>query len=556
MSAADGESLYEKVLRQLGAEGKGAPTAGLPPPRASAAVVPWRRQRAGRGIEVYWVRRSPELPFMGGWHAFPGGGLARADAGLPVAGIPRGMAPDLAPDLAQAHGLPEAAGLPESLRDTVETVGPDLLPGIVVCALRELFEETGLLLAASPRPLSPADLERERRALLAGERKLGEALAALGATLDASALVYAGRWLTPPFTPVRFDNRFFLLEWPAEEPVQPAVWPGELAEGEWIEPGEAWARWHRGDVLAAPPILHLLKVLAEEGPEGGLPRLVDPKETNLGPFRKIELRPGVLLFPLAVRTLPPAATVNCYLLGHGEAALVDPGSPAAVEIDRLERALAAAREKDGFTVTAIWLTHHHPDHVGGAATLAARLGVPICAHERTADRLAGQGIAVGRRLADGERIVLAGGPGRPAMTVRAVHTPGHARGHLCFFDEDGGSLLAGDMVAGLGMIVIDPPEGDMDDYLASLEKLIALSPRTLFPGHGPAVLDAAAKLREYIAHRLWREERVLAAAQAGQSPAEMLPTVYDDVPQEAYPLALRQILAHLERLGRQGRLPE
>ena len=552
MSATEGESLYEKVLRQLAAAGKGGPAAELPAPRASAAVVPWRLTDAG--IEVYWVRRSPELAFMGGWHAFPGGGLARTDAGLPIEGVPRG--------LSRAADSPEpaaAAGLPDTLRDTVGAVGPDAIPGIVACALRELFEETGLLVANPASPASPppeaADLERERRALLEKEKGFGEVLASLGATLDASPLVYAGRWLTPPFTPIRFDNRFFLLEWPAEAPIQPAVWPGELAEGEWIDPRAAWARWQAGEVLAAPPILHFLRVLAEDGPEAGLPRLVDPSETNLGPFRRIELRPGVLLFPLAVQTLPPAATVNCYLLGHGEAVLVDPGSPAEREIARLVEALAAARERSGLRVTAIWLTHHHPDHIGGVAALAARLGVPVGAHAQTADRLAARGIAVDRLLEDGERVVLAGGPAGPPMTVRVVHTPGHARGHLCFLDEASGSLIAGDMVAGLGMIVVDPPEGDMDDYLASLEKMIALAPRTLFPGHGPAVLDPPAKLREYITHRLWREERILAAARAGQTAAEMLPAVYDDVPTAAYPLAERQILAHLERLRRSGRLP-
>jgi ribonuclease/clavin/mitogillin len=539
-------SLYEQVLESLARARKDlAGLPALPAPRASASVVPWRRRPGSPGeVEVYWVERSASLAFMGGWHAFPGGGMKRSDAEIPVAGAPRGLAP---------VGTP-AAGLPETLRDAVETLGPDDLPGLAACALRELFEETGVLVAAPPAA-SPTDLDRARRRLLADESTFVEALTALGVALDASSLVYAGRWMTPPFAPLRFDNRFFLLEWDAERAPQPEVIAGELASGEWIAPAAAHERWHRGEVLAAPPILHLLRVLAEDGPEAGLPRLVDPSETNLGPFRKIELRPGVLLFPLAVQTLPPAATVNCYLLGHREAVLVDPGSPAESELARLEAALAAARQRCGREVTAIWLTHHHPDHVGGVERLRRSLGVPVCAHRATAERLAPRGIAVDRELADGERIVLAGaGKAAPEMTVRVVHTPGHARGHLCFLDEEGGSLLAGDMVAGVGMIVVDPPEGDMDDYLSSLRRLEELAPRTLFPGHGPAVRDARGKLREYLEHRLWREERILAAHEDGLSPREMLPRVYDDVPEQAYPLAERQVLAHLERLRRAGKI--
>src|SRR6185295_12409537 len=191
--------------------------------------------------------------------------------------------------------------------------------------------------------VDPEDLPELRRALLAGERSFTDILKALEVKLDASPLVYAGRWLTPPFAPIRFDNRFFLLERPRDAPAEPSVIAGELEHGAWIRPAEGWEAWHRGDVLAAPPILHTLEVLSQDGPLRGLDRLRDPAETNLGPARKIEMRPGVLMFPLLTHTLPPAATTNAYLLGTSECALVDPGASSGEELDRLEQALAAAR---------------------------------------------------------------------------------------------------------------------------------------------------------------------------------------------------------------------
>jgi len=549
MANEAGGNLYEKVVgRPLGivpgelpGELPGGLPKALPPARVSAAVVLWRRTGDGPAdLDVYWVKRAEALPFMGGWHAFPGGGLAKSDAGLPVSGEPR-------VDL----GAGPAAGIPEALRDLDEP-SPDLLPGLAACALRELFEETGILL--STPGVDPEDLAEPRRAVLAGKRSFADVLAALGVKLNASPLVYAGRWVTPPFAPLRFDNRFFLLEWPPDAGAEPSIHEDECESGSWIDPAAAWQAWREGDVLAAPPILHILQVLSQDGPVKGLERLRDPAETNLGPLRRVEMRPGVLMFPLQTYTIPPASTTNTYLLGTGDCVLVDPGSPFDRENERLERALAEARERLGRRVTAIWLTHHHPDHVAGVERLRAALGVPVLAHEATAERLASQGIKLDGELRDGQRIVLAGNPPLPVLVI---HTPGHARGHLCFLEEEQRSLLAGDMVAGIGMIVVDPPEGNMDDYLGSLARLAALRPATLFPGHGPVVKNAVAKLREYIDHRLWREQRVLEAWSAGRrTPEEMLPTVYDDVPEAAHPLARRQILAHLERLRRAGRLDQ
>src|SRR5258706_6849492 len=291
-------NLYEEAVGRPLGPGIGA----LPPPRSSASVVLWRRLEGGgqNDFEVYWVKRAEQLAFMGGWHAFPGGGMSRSDAALPVSGEPQ-VALDASPA-------------------TDEALGPDLLPGLAACALRELFEETGILLSIPA--VDPEELPEPRRALLAGERTFVDVLKSLDVRLEASPLVYAGRWVTPPFAPLRFDNRFFLLEWPPNAAAQPAVLEGELEHGAWILAAEAWEAWRRGSVLAAPPILHVLEVLSQDGPTRGLERLRDPAETYLGPLRRVEMRPGGLMFPLFTYTLPPAATTNAYLLGIHDCVLV------------------------------------------------------------------------------------------------------------------------------------------------------------------------------------------------------------------------------------------
>lgn len=499
---ADG-GLYEKVLAQIEAGDRPPETR---PPRSSAAVVIWRRRQGD--LEVFWIKRARTLQFMAGFHAFPGGGLSRRDRGGEEAALPQGT-----------EAAPPMAAMPVAVTDGVGDLGPILCDGLVNCVLRELHEETGLL-------LSPRD--------------------------DAQRLVYAGRWLTPPLGPLRFDNRFFLLEWSEDEPQQPRVTSSEAEHGEWIRPQEALALWHRGEIVTAPPILKILQVLLEEGPEKGLARLREPLEANLGPHRRVEFRPGVLLFPLRTPTLPPAAYTNCYVLGTGEAVLVDPGSPYEPEIDRLHQALQALESREGRKITAIWLTHHHPDHIGGVEKLRHRLGVPVCAHDHTAERLQEIDIPVDNRLSDGQKVVLAGATDFP---IRIVHTPGHARGHLCFLEETHGSMLVGDLVAGFGTIVIDPPEGNMGDYLSSLQRVRQSEPRALFPSHGPMMVNAAAKIDEYLQHRLWREERILNAWLSGaREPAKLRARVYDDVPPIAHPLAERQIVAHLEHLDAAGRL--
>ncbi len=253
------------------------------------------------------------------------------------------------------------------------------------------------------------------------------------------------------------------------------------------------------------------------------------------------IAPGIRVLALRTPTLPPAAHTNVYLVGPdaGPWMAVDPGSPYPDQEAVLDTAISAA----GVSLALVLLTHHHGDHTGGARALADRWSAPIAAHANTIKRLPKLGID--RALEDGEQI---GG-------LTCVYTPGHADGHLCF--EQPGFTIAGDMVAGLGTILIDPSEGDMSVYLASLERLLRRPQSTLLPAHGPAIPDGHGKLREYIAHRLLREAKVLAAlGSADAAVAELLPTAYADTPRMLWPLAERVLLAHLYKLQRDGRARE
>jgi glyoxylase-like metal-dependent hydrolase (beta-lactamase superfamily II) len=260
----------------------------------------------------------------------------------------------------------------------------------------------------------------------------------------------------------------------------------------------------------------------------------------------VPVAPGIRVLALRTPTLPPAVHTNVYLVGpdQGPQAVVDPGSPYSDQQAVLDAVLSADAAA-GRPLATILLTHHHGDHMGGAAALAQQWGVPVAAHANTARRLAGR-VRIDRELSDGEAIA--------GMTC--LYTPGHADGHLCF--ELGGAIIAGDMVAGLGWILIDPSEGDMTDYLGSLARLLARPATTLLPAHGPAITDGPNKLREYIAHRTMREDRVVAAlaSRASATLDELVPEVYADTPRALWKIAARSLRAHLDKLVREGRARE
>ncbi len=250
-------------------------------------------------------------------------------------------------------------------------------------------------------------------------------------------------------------------------------------------------------------------------------------------------------------TLPPATHTNSYALGAREVLLVEPSTPYPDE-QRAWIAWARSLPSAGRTPIAILATHHHIDHVGGLEVLTRELGLPLWAHAETATRVE---CPVARTLEDGESIVLAG----PVTEEwRVLHTPGHAPGHVCLWNEVDGALVVGDMVASVGTILIDPTDGDMRVYLEQLERLAALGARVALPAHGDPIDAPTALFRRYVVHRKMREAKVLAAivncGAASGTAEEILPAAYDDVPQAIWPVALLSLRAHLKKLVDDGRV--
>ena len=466
--------------------------------------------------DVLWVKRGDSAPFLAGYWAFPGGMVSSDDLSI---------------------------------------ADDDVMLALRHTATREAVDEIGVSLPLDERLWSH--------------------------------LRYAGRWQTHPYLPKVIEGHFFELNVTADllahdlsisederrslwsaAPGEPIDLPpygegqGELSLAYWSTPEEMLRLWGEGTVTFAPPTLALCSAWSASKP------LIEAAKHMPELSRINQVLPTVQLMPLRTPTLPPATHTNCYLIGAQRFMVIDPGSPYPQEQADLY-AHIDSRISGGDRLIAVVLTHHHGDHIGGARALCERYSVPLAAHPDNDELLP---FSIDVPLVEGDVInievdfnVTRGGPGWEVW-----HTPGHAPGHICLKHHPSKTAIVGDMVAGVGTIIIDPDEGDIALYLENLERLRDASLNKILPSHGPPLAAPRAVFTRYLEHRRAREEKIWAALPHAQDLktgggdvrwrglAEIVAEAYQDSPSIVKTgkyggLAGRSALAHLIHLQATGR---
>ena len=235
------------------------------------------------------------------------------------------------------------------------------------------------------------------------------------------------------------------------------------------------------------------------------------------------------------------AGTNTYLVHDraGTVAVVDPGPN---DPRHMQAILDVARPLGH--ITSIMVTHGHLDHLPGAFPLRERTGAPLVGHALLP--------GVQRELADGDTWAV----GRVQLT--ALETPGHSDDSLCYWEPSQRAVFTGDLVAGVGTVIVDDSPGGLARYMSSLERLLALGESRIYPGHGPTVEDGLRKLREYLSHRSMRERQILEvlARDGPRSVQQIVEQVYTGLLPELLPMAARNVRAHLDKLATEGRAAE
>lgn len=526
------------------------------------AILPAATIVLARGdMQLLFLERNPGASAFAGAFVFPGGTLEQGDRDPHIWERVRGLS---AAEADQRLNLPEGA------------------LAYYVAVLRECYEESGILLAVDRTGRSVpasrvAQLVASRDALNQRQLSFKDFLQQEDLYLPADQMVYFAHWITPKVRPRRFDTRFFVIAAPDDQAEQHDN--SETVQSRWMRPAEVLDLVRKNEIKmvnatqlivaglgkfsSAQEALTQLRALSyvptnrpciaqgREGQKffrhGDAPYAEvlwsDPTEDGETTYDLVADVPK-RLDSHVVRVLAPnpgfmtGPGTNSYLVGERELIAIDPGPADAAHISAL---IAAA----GGRLRWIVLTHTHRDHSPGAMALHEATGAPIAGRAAREDSGHDAAVPFDRVLQDGD-VVEADG-----VRLQVVHTPGHASNHLCYLLPATRMLFTGDHVVQGSTVVIAPPDGNMNAYLRSLERLNSLDVAILAPGHGYLIGEPRREVTRLIAHRLSREAKVravLAQLPGGATLQALLPKVYDDVPAAIHPVAARSLRAHLDKL--------
>ncbi len=533
-----------------------------PAPLRHAATVLLLRD-GPQGVEVLMTRRSMTASFAPGAYVFPGGGIDAADS--------------------LSHS-----------KSTRRAAQSDLHLTQAIAAIRESFEELGVLLArrADGSHATTADIEALDR-----KAPFTEQCQRRGLMLAGAEVFTLAHWITDRDLPRRFDVPFLVARMP--EGQTPVADESEQFEPLWVRPAAALERHAAGQFFIIFPTIRTLERLrhfttvdavlqacaaTEEPLWTSCPRAgwLEGREARYmetdAPYGELALTcpDGQIVHTLDWQTTQPVALLknlmrltaanpgvmtgpgtNSYLVGDPVAGyiVIDPGPADADHLQRLWRAA-------GGDIRMIVCTHSHPDHSPGARPLQALcsptppiLGLPSAATARAASAFTPD-----RSLAHGELLTLKRtSPSTDTThTLKVLHTPGHAANHLCLALLEDGLLFSGDHILNGSTTVIDPPDGDMNAYLESLDLLSAACAEHqiefIAPAHGHVLGDAPLAIARLKAHRLQREAKIVAVMQVQPEGSldDWVAHAYDDVDPRIWPVAKRSLLAHVERIRGMG----
>ena len=466
-------------------------------------------------VEVLMAKRKTTTSFFPGYYVLPGGVIDPNDV-----------------ELARSVNVlqaPQDGGFSEATYR--------------IAFIREFFEEIGILITKDGL-LAGTGMRRLQEELTRDRITFSDLLNELGlsvADLPLPQLWHAGSRLRPPFVKKRYLARYYLLKITPMDKVEPMVNTSEIETAGWYRPTELLKKYEQLEIGLPPPTLQQVRYFARFPFELAIKKLKQLRKEKHGVDFPVELRPDVEAIPIPSRTLPPHQTTNMVILGGKECYLVDP-SPSSVESRQHVLEVLDRLKSEGKIVKGIFLTHHHPDHVEGAFLLQDLLNVPVIAHESTAKHLLGRVDVVLKE----ETWFSARDYHGNEVELKVIFTPGHTEGSITILIPSRRVAVVGDLMAGVGTVIINPPEGNLRDYLSSLRRLQQFELDMIIPGHGPFILNPFERIDEYIKHRMERHENVRKAVKNGVNTLhDIVKTVYTDVPEQYHSMAARSVLAHL-----------